>query len=96
MKLADLKPRFVRKHDDGRCVGDAVVSLGDAVGVEFGCPSGADHRHFVPFANRGIGRGWDVAGTGLADLTTTPSILIHPNHECAGVHFFITAGEIRQ
>ncbi len=95
MLLADLKPRFVHRNADGRCVGEEGVAIGDAVGLEFNCPADGAHRHFVPFDGRGVGHGWAVIGTCLDDVGVAPSVLVHPNHECPGVHFFITAGEVR-
>lgn len=77
-----------------------IDALHGAHGVIFACPCGG-HTMMIPFANpRGVTRehpvtGWQMQGSGLHDLTLTPSILVdsgHPQGSCW--HGFITAGEI--
>jgi hypothetical protein len=77
-----------------------VGELADADGVRFLCPCGGGHLTLIPFDNPRNGSapprgGWHVSGTGLVDLTLTPSIRTSggPDHaECW--HGFITAGEV--
>lgn len=82
-------------------------TLADAQGVEFLCPKCANGHHIaVAFAGRGAldhhgsrdsgGRPtrWQVSGTGLGDLTLSPSV------DCTASdpncwHGFVTNGEIR-
>lgn len=95
MKLSELDAKWVRLHDS---VDDSERADLSVIGVSFKCPTGADHRHFVPFegCNPADPRGWRVtAGATFDALTLEPSILFHPGHDCAGWHGFITAGEVR-
>lgn len=77
-----------------------IDALHGAQGVYFTCPCG-NHSLMIPFANpRGATRqypvaGWQMQGSGLHDLTLSPSILVdggHPQGSCW--HGFVTAGEI--
>lgn len=80
-----------------------VASLPEAHGIMFLCPlcfqnngggEGTHHVH-MPFANRGVDPAkhqhqWNAEGTGIEDLTTTPSYLIIGG---CGWHGYLTNGE---
>ena len=101
MKLTDLQPEFVRfgaalrhPHIYER---HAVGTLAEAQGIRFRCPN-PDYDGLViciPFRDRGApadengGIQWSVSGTGLHDLTLSPSV------NCVGVwHGWIRNGEV--
>lgn len=107
MKFAELEPAFYRhREEDGRELHVPVDKLEDAQGVMFLCPKcfvenkgGVGTHHMMCwFSKRGVpnhvtpkpGR-WDVSGTGLEDLTLSPSVLIIGG---CGWHGFITNGEV--
>lgn len=103
MKLADLKPQFMRTVDYYTV--HSVDTLEEAQGIAFDCPScgavpGAPkrgHRMLIWFAGRGTPDEWEpkprwaVSGTGYSDLSISPSI----NGGATCWHGFITDGEIR-
>lgn len=81
-----------------------VATLEEAQAVAFLCPRCfPGHEVHVTFSGRGVGPEygchnkagnavrWDVSGTGLDDLSTTPSILIEDG---CGWHGYITNGEV--
>lgn len=92
MTLRELEAEFVRITSP---TSFRRVEALPADGVLFLCPCGGDgghsvlawFRHVPPDVSPGPGR-WDVAGTGLDDLTLTPSIAL----PCA--HFFVRNGAI--
>ncbi len=97
MKLADLEPQLIAWKPKGKRV---VISLDEAQGLYFLCPKGCGHLVVVWFSDRGVpeseapgpGR-WTPLGTGLSDLTLTPSInLSGPG---CGWHGFVVDGEVR-
>jgi hypothetical protein len=109
MRLSALEPQFTRITSPGHY--QDVERLEDAHGVMFLCPKcyaangGAEGTHcvFVWFRDRGVpaeetpgpGR-WAVAGTGIDDLTLSPSInLENLGHVGCGWHGFVINGEAR-
>ena len=86
-----------------------VATLPEAQGIAFICPkchAGDGHLVAVSFAGRGVlmdqgshdrhGKPsrWTVSGTGMGDLTLTPSIDISGNDgKGCGWHGFVTGGE---
>jgi hypothetical protein len=80
VKLAELDARFVR-HEADRL--PFVDTLAEAQGVWFMCPECQHHYVLCWFRGRGVpddatpgpGR-WDPTGTGLHDLTLSPSVLL--------------------
>ena len=96
MKLTDQEPQLVRLTAPG-CHQD-VATLAEAQGVEFLCPCG-DHHILVWFRDRDVPSTeepgparWTVeSGTGLRDLTLSPSI-----HLLSGCkwHGFVRGGEV--
>jgi len=96
VKLTDLEPQLLRIEEPGKLYGH-VDALADAHGIRFECPQCRDHQVLVWFRNRdvpltetpGPGR-WAVSGTGIDDLTLSPSVNV------AGCwHGFVQNGEIR-
>lgn len=98
MKLADLKPEFVRfapelvtQHMHKR---EVVATLAEAQGIRFRSPGNPDLALCIPFAGRGApadengGIQWGVSGTGFVDLTLTPSV------NTRQWHGFVTNGEV--
>jgi len=73
----DSMARFVRHSERG--LGKA-ATLAEAQGVVFRCPCGGGHVLLVWFADKGVpihaepAPRWQVQGTGLNDLSLTPSI----------------------
>lgn len=102
MKFVDLAPCFLAIHDrDGGRHVDHVSTLAEADAIRFTCPGCGKHEIVIPFKGRnwdgkGTANGWDVSGTGYADLTLHPSVLLVAGHEgdCHW-HGFITNGESR-
>lgn len=105
MKFAELEPTFRRIIDER--TDQEEVPFAEAQGVRFLCPKcfvENGHRpegvHSIVcwFANKGVPAEkipgparWPATGTGLHDLTLTPSILLLGG--CAW-HGFITNGEV--
>ena len=103
MKLTDLNPQFVRFLPDLMCARmhkrEAVTTLSEAQGIRFVCPGNNGQRQngyaiCLPFRARGApadengGIQWDVTGSGMHDLTLSPSVNV------VGVwHGFIRNGE---
>jgi hypothetical protein len=80
MTLTTLRPAFLRTSPDGSW--GIIDSFTDAQGISFDCPCcGKKHRIVCWFDDRGTpsaiaadrGR-WVASGSGLADLTLSPSI----------------------
>lgn len=83
-----------------------VQTLAESQGVFFDCPKCQNHRILIAFADRGVKDGWAthssdgrptrwqvVGGTGLSDLSLSPSVDCTPsNPHCW--HGFITNGQI--
>lgn len=107
MKLAELKPWLAKCGDSGGLA--KVEDLPSAEGVFFLCPAcfekngGPEGTHgiLLPFEGRapsvafpGVTR-WRAGGDGLADLTLSPSVLIHPAGDCPGWHGWVTVGTAR-
>ena len=104
MKLTDLNAQFVRFLPDLVCAHmhkrEVVATLSEAQGVKFGCPDNTGARQegyavCVPFRGRGApedengGIQWNVSGTGLHDLTLSPSVNV------VGVwHGWVRNGEV--
>lgn len=106
MRLTDLNPEFIHVNEETKLTKlRKVETLQEANGVMFVCPAcyvakgntviGA-HRVLcfdpsVPVEwGQGPGR-WPMTGTGLHDLTLTPSVLLMGG---CGWHGFITQGEV--
>ena len=104
MKLTDLEPSFLRITSENSYQMD--VPFADAQGVMFLCPAcwtangGAVGTHSVIcwFRDRGVAdtmspgpARWPATGTGLDDLTLTPSVLLTSG--CRW-HGFVTAGQV--
>jgi len=105
VKLSDLEPELFKLAENNQDLSERVATLADAQGVYFLCPKcfaengGAVGTHAVRVLFRGRnvpddawplpGR-WDVSGTGIDDLTLTPSI--HLTGAGCGWHGFITNG----
>lgn len=105
MKLAELEPQFIRRTEEGNH--RFVDTLGEAQGVMFLCPkcfaanAGNVGTHYVLawFRDHGVpddevpgpGR-WTPSGTGVVDLSLTPSV--HLPGEGCGWHGFVTNGSI--
>ncbi len=108
--MALLQPRFLKITGPKEQL--RVDGVSEAQGVVFLCPrcfkinDGPVGTHSVIclFVGRGVpdaqfprpGR-WEVLGTGLADLTLRPSILLQdetPKGRVEHWHGFITAGEV--
>jgi hypothetical protein len=95
MKLADLEPYFL-KIEDERTFRFEGVSINEADGVWFECPKCRNHsircwQPHVPQAISPTGGRWPFSGSGLDDLTLTPSISLESS---CGAHFFVRNGEI--
>lgn len=108
MKLADLAPQFIRygRNEAGNEKWIHVENLADAQGIYFTCPVCADgHMVGITFRDRGVPDDlgsvgednkptrWAVQGTGVADLTLSPSIDLTRRKACTW-HGFVTAGSI--
>lgn len=110
MRLVDLEAKLVRHEMRGeREVMVEVDSAADAQGVFFFCPACfaanngpiGTHSILVWFAGRALPDGlrplprWQVSGTGLHDLSLSPSINLDLG--CGGCrwHGFVSAGEAR-
>lgn len=105
MRLTELEPRFMLSIDEIRS--QYIDDLTVAHGVDFLCPvcfranSGPVGTHHVHcwFRDRGVlatiepVARWAVSGTGYADLTLSPSILL-PSPEGCKWHGFVTNGEV--
>lgn len=108
MRLIDLEAEFFRWDVKGvtHIEIPSVATLAEAQGVLFDCPKCRNHSVMVGFRDRGVPPDvgtkdaagnqtlWHVAGgTGLEDLTLTPSVDCTPsNPNCW--HGFITNGEV--
>ena len=105
MRLTQLEPQFVKRLEAGSF--RHVDALADADGIYFVCPicfvtngglvgshSILCWRPTVPLDefHRGPAR-WQFHGTGYADLTLSPSVLL-PGDDGCKAHFFVRAGEI--
>lgn len=93
MKLAELDPQLLVVKEPG--LYHHVQELRFAQGVRFECPVCRNHQVLVWFVDRGVPLAeeplprWAVCGTGLEDLTLSPSINV------AGCwHGFVKAGEV--
>lgn len=116
MKLTALEPHFLTIEVPGKLHRTDCTDVAKVHGVMFLCPKcftangGAVGTHSVIcwFRGRGVpdteaplpGR-WAVAGTGLQDLSLSPSILLTGDTKCgpvngdvSGWHGFITNGEV--
>jgi hypothetical protein len=106
MRLVDLEPEFVKVVIPGQIYHD-VDTMQEAQGVRFLCPKcfvdngGRPGTHYVQvwFRDHGVGDEevpkpgrWAVSGTGLEDLSLSPSILLGSG--CRW-HGFVEKGEIR-
>lgn len=105
MKLTTLEGQFLRLSEDGRWA--HVETLDAAQGVMFLCPicwvaNGGDvgtHSVVTWFRDRGVsddevpgpGR-WIVSGTGIDDLTLSPSIHLSGKGGC-GWHGWVKSGD---
>ena len=103
MKLIDLKPQFVRFGDlvtENMHKREIVETLAEAQGIRFECPNNNGQRPSgyalcLPFRGRGApsdengGTQWDVSGTGMHDLTLSPSV-----HAVGVWHGWIRNGEV--
>jgi len=100
VKLVDLEPQLVRLNDpeDKHSLFGDASQLADAHGLMFFCPRCvATKAHYVlcwrpevPLHHApGPGR-WTLGGTGLADLTLSPSVVVN----ACGAHFFVRNGAI--
>lgn len=96
-RLAELDAHFVHSTSVGWC---QVEDMDQADGVIFDCPACAgDHPILVYFSNApqglvgdpGDGKRWASSGTGLADLTLSPSIALLSGCRWHGL---VTAGEV--
>lgn len=98
MKLSELEPNFVSIVDPGRTYQN-VEAIEHAHGVMFTCPLCTGHMVLCWFRDRGVpddetprpGR-WAASGTGLSDLTLSPSV--HLSGPGCGWHGFVTNGEV--
>jgi len=96
VKLAELEPCFVVVTEHGF---RDVDSLTEAQGVCFECPQCHGHSVLIWFRERGVPAGktpgpgrWMASGTGLDDLTLSPSInLTGPG---CGWHGFVNGGQV--
>lgn len=105
MRLVDLEAKLVRHEMRGeREVMVEVDSAADAQGVFFFCPQCVEqnaHSILVWFADRGVPDGvtplnrWRATGTGLHDLSLSPSINLDVGGSKCRWHGFVTAGEAR-
>ena len=109
MKLLDLKPQFVRHlMRDGQRLMGYVESIDEADGVRFLCPAcfatngGPVGTHSVVCWRRGRvpeelapgpGR-WEITGTGLENLTLSPSVDISAGGRGCGWHGWIRDGTV--
>lgn len=106
MKLAELEPKWITDAKAGGWRVGRATGVADAQGLQMLCPKcfaengggRGTHSVIVPFADRGLPADfmpqmprWAATGTGLEDLSTTPSILLIGG---CGWHGFITNGEI--
>ena len=103
MRLTDLEPWFFRRVvENGRETLVPVATLAEAQGVFFTCPKCQEHSLCVFFRDRGVpddaqpgpGR-WAPSGTGLHDLTLSPSIDLSRGGGGCGWHGFVHNGEAR-
>lgn len=105
MKLLELAPRFLayRKSMTGEHYQD-VATFAEADGVIFSCPKctaelgSIEGAHSIIVWNKKIPEGvsprggrWDMSGTGLADLTISPSVAVVAG---CGWHGFVRNGGI--
>ena len=94
------------RHVDSLAEAQSVQFLCPVCFVKNNAPVGT-HLIEVSFSDRGVldhqgshnregaPSRWTVSGTGYADLTTLPSILVDPAEPaCAGWHGYITNGEV--
>ncbi|HEP6426867.1 TPA: hypothetical protein VDB83_001138 [Burkholderia cenocepacia] len=98
MRLADLKPEFVRFSSELVTVSmhkrEVVTTLSEAQGIRFRSPGNLDLALCIPFSGRGApadengGIQWGVSATGFADLTLTPSV------NTRQWHGFVINGEV--
>jgi hypothetical protein len=104
MKLAELEPQFLAIQDER--TRRHVDTLGEAQGVMFLCPkcfetnggSVGTHSVLCWFRDRGVpddvdprpGR-WGTSGTGIADLSLSPSVQLQGGCDW---HGWVTNGEV--
>lgn len=103
MRLTDLDATFLRVDADGRSMTTKGVAYADAHGVMFEDPAGHGYMCICFFrepaadgtrAPDGMKPGparWSRSGSGLHDLTLSPSVFIDPPH---GWHGFIRNGDV--
>jgi len=98
VKFTELDPKLV-VHAPSASSAHLPLTLANAQGVLFGCPAckgAASHSILCWFRGRGVpdsetpgpGR-WDVSGTGLDDITLSPSVNVN-----GCWHGFVRNGEI--
>lgn len=107
LKLADLEPELLVAGDNKGNSYRKTDSLEEAQGVWFQCPAcyvrngGPVGTHYVLcwFRDRGVPDNWDPrpgrwapSGSGLADLTLSPSV--HLSGPGCGWHGFVQAGKV--
>jgi hypothetical protein len=107
VKLRELEPVLLR-HNRETHRAEHVERLEDADGIRFACPKcfaangGLVGTHLVrvSFDGKAYGKGWNVGGSSLDDLTLTPSIQLLGGVDENGLpigcgwHGFVTAGEV--
>jgi hypothetical protein len=108
-KLANLDAHFIRIMVHGVCdpepdhYYEQVYNIADAQCVVFQCPQCLNtDGHYVQcwFRERGVpddetpGGRWIASGTGLSDLTLTPSVHLSGPGGC-GWHGFVTDGRAK-
>ncbi len=99
MKLTDLDAEFVKLTPTGHT---RVNTLSEAQGICFMCPLCQGHYILAWFKDKGIpdsmtpgpGR-WTPSGTGISDLTLTPSIDLSKGTGDCMWHGHVTRGEAR-
>lgn len=105
MKLLELEPKLL-VTGEGDVYSQQADNFERAQGIEFSCPKCKNHLIEVWFAGRNTPQthtprsgGWGISGTGLIDITISPSIDMrygseeHPKTYCHW-HGFIQNGEI--
>lgn len=96
MRLTELHPRLVHHTEIGW---QEVDSFDEADGVIFDCPACAGDHPILVWSSKappGLaadmdGKRWTMTGTGLHDLTLSPSVLLLSGCRWHGV---VTSGEV--
>jgi hypothetical protein len=100
-KLTDLDAEFLTHESrDGREFLPHVLSLAEAQGVMFECPACGKHSVLTWFKGRGVpdtaspgpGR-WAPSGTGLSDLTLSPSVDLSTSASPCKWHGWVKNGD---